>query len=121
ATSAIDYETDAAIQNSLRTSLGSDVTLFVIAHRFRTTMDTDKIAVPDVGNIVEFERPSELLGVNDSQLKASVDESGDEDTPCKMTQHNFHHPSLPRFVSRSDSDSIEQTLTRCKAQYIHIY
>ena len=43
ATSATDYETDAVIQNSLRTNLGSDVTLFTIAHRLQTIMDADKI------------------------------------------------------------------------------
>ena len=43
ATSAIDYETDTVIQNSLRTNLGSDVTLFTIAHRLQTIMDADKI------------------------------------------------------------------------------
>ena len=43
ATSAIDYETDTIIQNSLRTNLGSDVTLFTIAHRLQTIMDADKI------------------------------------------------------------------------------
>ena len=43
ATSAIDYETDKVIQNSLRTNLGSDVTLFTVAHRLQTIMDADKI------------------------------------------------------------------------------
>ena len=43
ATSAIDYKTDSMIQNSLRTNLGSDVTLITIAHRLQTIMDTDKI------------------------------------------------------------------------------
>jgi ABC-type multidrug transport system fused ATPase/permease subunit len=36
ATSAIDYETDTVIQSSLRNGLGSDVTLFTIAHRLQT-------------------------------------------------------------------------------------
>lgn len=36
ATSAIDYETDNAIQSSLRHGLGSDVTLFTVAHRLQT-------------------------------------------------------------------------------------
>jgi len=36
ATSAIDYETDTVIQSSLRHGLGSDVTLFTIAHRLQT-------------------------------------------------------------------------------------
>ena len=43
ATSAIDYETDIVVQKSLRTNLGSDVTLFTIAHRLQTVMDADKI------------------------------------------------------------------------------
>ena len=46
ATSAIDYETDTIIQDSLRTNLGPDVTLFTIAHRLQTIMDADKIVSP---------------------------------------------------------------------------
>ena len=53
ATSAIDYETDTVIQNSLRTNLGSDVTLFTIAHRLQTIMDADKI-VSDIAVIPLF-------------------------------------------------------------------
>ncbi|KAF9644546.1 hypothetical protein BDM02DRAFT_935153 [Thelephora ganbajun] len=86
ATSAIDYETDAVIQNSLRTNLGSDVTLFTIAHRLQTIMDADKIMVVEAGNIVEFGKPSELVKIKDGKLKALVDESGDKDTLYKMTQ-----------------------------------
>ena len=42
--------------------------------------------VLDSGNVVEFGKPSELLGVKDGKLKALVDESGDKDTLYKMTQ-----------------------------------
>jgi hypothetical protein len=42
ATLAIDYETDAVIQNSLRTNLGPEITLFTIAQRLQTIMDGDK-------------------------------------------------------------------------------
>jgi ABC-type multidrug transport system fused ATPase/permease subunit len=38
-----DYETDAVIQNSLRTELNKDVTVITIAHRLQTVMDSDKI------------------------------------------------------------------------------
>jgi len=38
-----DYQTDAVIQQSLRTELGDDVTLIAIAHRLQTIMDADKI------------------------------------------------------------------------------
>jgi ABC-type multidrug transport system fused ATPase/permease subunit len=43
ATSAIDYDTDAVIQQSLRTELPRDVTIITIAHRLRTVLDSDKI------------------------------------------------------------------------------
>jgi ABC-type multidrug transport system fused ATPase/permease subunit len=43
ATSAIDYETDAIIQNSLRHKLNRDITIITVAHRLQTIMDADKI------------------------------------------------------------------------------
>ncbi len=39
----VDYETDSIIQTSLRTELGSDVTVITVAHRLQTIMDSDKI------------------------------------------------------------------------------
>lgn len=42
--------------------------------------------VLDSGNIAEFGKPSELLGIKDGKLKALVDESGDKDTLYKMAQ-----------------------------------
>lgn len=43
ATSAIDHDTDAVIQSSLRRELGRDVTVVTVAHRLQTIMDADKI------------------------------------------------------------------------------
>ncbi|TCD64624.1 hypothetical protein EIP91_003858 [Steccherinum ochraceum] len=79
ATSAIDNETDNAIQESLRTGLDKDVTLLTIAHRLQTVMDADKIMVLDAGRLVEFGSPRELLKNKDGVLRALVDESGDKD------------------------------------------
>ena len=45
-TRCTDYETDTIIQTSLRTELGKDVTLFTVAHRLQTIMDSDKIVSP---------------------------------------------------------------------------
>ncbi|KAM5539757.1 hypothetical protein V8D89_006570 [Ganoderma adspersum] len=84
ATSAIDYETDAIIQKSLRTELGKDVTLLTVAHRLQTIMDSDKIMVLDAGRIVEFGTPSELLRNEKGFLRALVDESGDKDNLYAM-------------------------------------
>ncbi|KAK7681700.1 hypothetical protein QCA50_015047 [Cerrena zonata] len=84
ATSAIDYETDSVIQNSLRSELGKDVTLLTVAHRLQTVMDSDKIMVLDAGRIVEFDKPGELLKNQKSYFRALVDESGDRDTLVNM-------------------------------------
>ena len=40
---AVDYETDAVIQESLRKELKSDVTVITVAHRLQTIMDSDKV------------------------------------------------------------------------------
>ncbi|KAH9940070.1 uncharacterized protein BXZ73DRAFT_99070 [Epithele typhae] len=86
ATSAIDYETDEIIQQSLRQELGSDVTLLTIAHRLQTIMDADKILVLDGGNIVEFGAPAELLKNEQGTLRALVDESGDKEKLYEMAK-----------------------------------
>ncbi|KAL0950643.1 hypothetical protein HGRIS_007431 [Hohenbuehelia grisea] len=77
ATSAIDHQTDKAIQASLKAILGPDVTLIMIAHRLKTVKDADKIMVLDSGSIVEFGSPKELLEVRNGRFRAMVDESGD--------------------------------------------
>ncbi|EMD39554.1 hypothetical protein CERSUDRAFT_150095 [Gelatoporia subvermispora B] len=79
ATSAIDFATDAVIQQSLRRELGKDVTLLTVAHRLQTIMDADKIMVLDAGKIVEFDRPSELLKDEMGIFRALVEESGDKE------------------------------------------
>ncbi|KAI8982789.1 multidrug resistance-associated ABC transporter [Trametes punicea] len=86
ATSAIDYETDTIIQNSLRRELGKDVTILTIAHRLQTIMDADKILVLDAGHIAEFGSPSELLKNEKGMLRALVDESGDRDALYAMAK-----------------------------------
>ncbi|KAJ7506775.1 P-loop containing nucleoside triphosphate hydrolase protein [Mycena galericulata] len=86
-TSAIDYKTDAIIQNTLRQEL-HDVSLLIIAHRLQTVMDADKIMVLDVGNIVEFNSPEELLKIPGGKFKALVDDSADKDALYAMANAN---------------------------------
>jgi hypothetical protein len=40
---ALDHDTDAIIQNTLRQELGADVTVLTIAHRLQTIVDADSI------------------------------------------------------------------------------
>ncbi len=60
ATSAVDNETEAAIQRSLE-RVARDRTTLVIAHRLSTVRGADRIHVLDRGRIVESGRHDELL------------------------------------------------------------
>lgn len=60
ATASIDVETDAAIQRTLRREF-SDATLFVIAHRLGTVLDSDKIMVLSQGELRDFGPPDQVL------------------------------------------------------------
>jgi ABC-type transport system involved in Fe-S cluster assembly fused permease/ATPase subunit len=53
ATSSIDHETDAIIQNSLRHKLDRDITIIIVAHRLQTIMDADKIVRAPIDQIDE--------------------------------------------------------------------
>jgi ABC-type multidrug transport system fused ATPase/permease subunit len=43
ATWAIDQQSDSTIQRSLRTRIGKDVSVLIVAHRLATVMDCDRI------------------------------------------------------------------------------
>lgn len=60
ATSAIDTESEAAIQESIE-QLRGRVTILVIAHRLSTVLSADRIIVLDRGKIIEEGSPQELL------------------------------------------------------------
>jgi len=60
ATASVDVETDAIIQKALRSEF-KDVTVITIAHRLNTIIDYDKVLVLSQGNILEYDKPSNLL------------------------------------------------------------
>ena len=62
ATSAVDNETEAAIQRSLA-HLAHDRTTLVIAHRLSTVRHADRIYVMEAGRVIEAGRHEELLDV----------------------------------------------------------
>ncbi|KAE8625593.1 hypothetical protein XENTR_v10006329 [Xenopus tropicalis] len=69
ATAAIDNETDALIQETVKEAF-HDCTVLIIAHRLNTILHCDRIMVMDKGKIVEFEKPSVLLSNKKSRFHA---------------------------------------------------
>lgn len=76
ATSAVDMETDALIQRSIREEF-RDSTLVVIAHRLSTIADFDKILVMSDGRAVEFDTPRNLMENEGGEFRKMVEESGE--------------------------------------------
>ncbi|PLB48636.1 P-loop containing nucleoside triphosphate hydrolase protein [Aspergillus steynii IBT 23096] len=77
ATSAVDMETDALIQRSIRAEFGRNSSLLVIAHRLSTIADFDKILVMDAGRAVEFGTPKELMHIKAGVFRNLVENSGE--------------------------------------------
>ena len=61
ATAAVDVETDALLQNTLRSPLFSKRTIITIAHRINTILDSDRIVVLEAGQVKEFDTPKKLI------------------------------------------------------------
>ncbi|QDS69484.1 hypothetical protein FKW77_006663 [Venturia effusa] len=61
ATAAVDVETDALLQETLRSDLFTNRTIITIAHRINTVIDLDKIVVLSRGEVKEFGTPGELI------------------------------------------------------------
>ncbi|WAR18941.1 MRP1-like protein [Mya arenaria] len=60
ATAAVDLETDELIQETIRREF-SECTVLTIAHRLNTVIDYDRVMVLSEGEIVEMDKPGNLL------------------------------------------------------------
>jgi len=88
ATASVDGETDAQIQQMLRTRFVG-TTLVTIAHRLNTIMDYDVILVMDGGKCAEFGSPHELLAAG-RIFSELVDATGKDSSKAlrRMTQQS---------------------------------
>ncbi|KAK3322412.1 P-loop containing nucleoside triphosphate hydrolase protein [Apodospora peruviana] len=61
ATAAVDVQTDAMLQATLRGPLFANRTIITVAHRINTILDSDRVVVLEKGEVIEFDTPKELL------------------------------------------------------------
>ena len=54
-------QTDALLQQTLRSAIFRDRTIITIAHRINTILDSDRIVVLDKGRVAEFDAPATLV------------------------------------------------------------
>lgn len=75
ATASIDVESDFRVQLVLRKCF-ADATVITVAHRLKTIMDYDRIAVFDNGHLGEFDQPRILLQNEQGLLSQFVNAHG---------------------------------------------
>ncbi|KAK9321897.1 hypothetical protein V1517DRAFT_325221 [Lipomyces orientalis] len=88
ATASIDYNTDAQIQETIRTEF-SRTTILTIAHRLRSIIDYDKILVLDSGLIKEYDHPHLLLQQKDSIFRSMCVSSGELEALEEMAKQAY--------------------------------
>ncbi|KAF2881306.1 hypothetical protein ILUMI_24862 [Ignelater luminosus] len=76
ATANVDPYTDSLIQKTIRKKFAG-CTVITIAHRLHTVMDSDRIMVVEAGEIVEFDRPYNLLQKTDGLFYTMVQTTGE--------------------------------------------
>ncbi|KIP05505.1 hypothetical protein PHLGIDRAFT_128871 [Phlebiopsis gigantea 11061_1 CR5-6] len=76
ATSAVDLDTDRAIQEIIRGPQFKDVTMLTIAHRLNTILESDRVLVLDAGKVVEYDTPKALLARKESSFYSLALEAG---------------------------------------------
>ncbi|KIJ21067.1 hypothetical protein PAXINDRAFT_106999 [Paxillus involutus ATCC 200175] len=76
ATSAVDLDTDCAIQEIIKGPIFHDVTILTIAHRLNTIIESDRVVVLEQGRVAESEAPEVLLADKTSRFYSMALEAG---------------------------------------------
>ncbi|XP_060079358.1 ATP-binding cassette sub-family C member 5-like [Ylistrum balloti] len=80
ATAAIDTETDALVQTTIKEAF-ADCTMLIIAHRLNTVLNCSRILVMEDGKIVEYGTPSSLTSNPKSKFKMMLDATEGQHEP----------------------------------------
>ncbi|KAK6527245.1 hypothetical protein TWF281_010433 [Arthrobotrys megalospora] len=83
ATSSIDHETDAKIQEAIRET---NYTVITIAHRLNTIMDYDRVLVLEGGKVVEYDAPKKLLEVKEGKFRGMCEQTGQIEEFTKVAE-----------------------------------
>jgi ABC-type multidrug transport system fused ATPase/permease subunit len=75
-TANVDYETDAAIQDTMQAGFGH-CTRLCIAHRLQTVCNFDLILVLGAGKVLEYDTPIALLRNKESTFYGMCQQTGD--------------------------------------------
>ena len=76
ATAAVDIQTDAMLQRTLRSPLFAGRTIVTVAHRLNTILDSDRVVVLDKGEVIEFDTPKNLYAKEDGAFQKLMKEAG---------------------------------------------
>uniref|UniRef100_A0A0A0LGU8 ABC transporter domain-containing protein n=1 Tax=Cucumis sativus TaxID=3659 RepID=A0A0A0LGU8_CUCSA len=75
ATAAVDVQTDALIQKTIKEEFKS-CTMLTIAHRLNTIIDCDRILLLEFGQVLEYDTPKQLLSNEESDFSKMVQSTG---------------------------------------------
>ncbi|KAJ3311291.1 hypothetical protein HDU76_003158 [Blyttiomyces sp. JEL0837] len=101
ASSAVDAAADSLIVSSIRTHFASS-TVISIAHRLNTVAGFDKVIVLDMGRVVEFDTPANLLRIDGGVFKGLVDATGSENAELIMkAAEERERENLKALVAKS--------------------
>jgi len=111
ATAALDSDTNAAVSEVLKTHF-SDRTIFTIAHRLDTIIESDRILTVNAGVVAEYERPDVLLSNPESIFYELCMNTGKAqfDALAKKAQQHAHEKGLaPADISTGTTyDAVDE-------------
>ncbi|KAJ1952979.1 hypothetical protein EC988_003259 [Linderina pennispora] len=84
ATASVDFETDEAMQRTIRGAEFKSSTILCIAHRLHTIIDYDRVLVLENGRVEEFGTPAELIQAESGAFRTLCEKSGDMESLTKM-------------------------------------
>jgi ABC-type multidrug transport system fused ATPase/permease subunit len=93
ATAALDSDTNAAVQQVLQDHF-SHRTIFTIAHRLDTIIDSDRILVVNAGVVAEYDRPDRLLENPDSLFYELCQNTGKAQFEVLAAKARAHHHAV---------------------------